>query len=337
MKINIKKILKKEAASLRAILPEDLKMHFYYKDRKLNKFNKTITLTIDTMLATLSYKKPVRAKDFDLYNDVDVLAQSYSYADKNRIVIGEKFLLGGKFEDDVSRNFWDNFLAHLPTPADRFKYLFYHEAAHLVQQRLGLRFNLSAASIEENVGLSEHIKQLQDPLIASLASEMYADCFALYMSTRERPEMLDKLAALIIDSRQKSPATTTINRQDAAAAILDFVSHLPSEHTLTSIDEAITNATTYGVIKAIHYHSLTNKIFDVELEHFLSAEDRAYNIQKVEGFSADLQSVAYVQEHPYTELSLTTEVDVARRSNPVDMVMSTINALYYVPRDGMKV
>lgn len=287
--IKIKSLYKQESAKIVSFIDMPLSIKVYYKDRKMSSFNRWATIVAGTIFSSLFFKSGVNYKDFDIYNkNRDIFWHSYSVAKYNMIVIGKSCVFGDRGAsalNHLSRNFWENFLKKLCNPIDRFKYLLYHEVGHIMQLKKPLDFSLKDEEIERDIREC----MLRDKGLEKIISEAYADCFAIYMLTHDKPEKIKPLTALVLNGRvnisHSNVSLNNFNRLDISPLILHFSENFPKNHTLGALHESIIESITYGVLKVIHLHSLQNREYEAPSLQWVSQKDRDINQRKFNYFN----------------------------------------------------
>lgn len=292
--IKIKTLYKEEIKKIQSFIDIPLSLKFYYKDRNLKKSNRRVTIVAGTIFSSIFFKSGVNYKDFDLYNkNQNLLWHSYSVAKYNMIVIGKSCIFGDKESgptNHLTRNFWDNLLKKMVNPIDRFKFLLHHELGHLVLSQKKIIFKLNNLTQEENELIDKDIKECisSHKSLEKIMTEAYADCFAIYMLSYNKPDKIKPLTALVLNGRvnisHSNVSLNHFNRLDITPCLLNFSSNLPALHNLDSLHDSIVSSITYGLLKIIHLHSLQNKEYEMHSLKFVSNADREINQRKFDYF-----------------------------------------------------
>lgn len=333
--INISKLFKKETEHLKEFLKteKNFTINFYYKNRELKPFNKNMAIVIDTLISSMIFRKKIRNKDYDLYNEECVLWKYYSLEKDNTIVIGKNCLFGSsenRYYNDVNKNLWINLLSKIDNPTNRFKFLFNHEVGHLIKEKEYI-FGLNTLSVEDNFVLNKEISGIleMNPEINQLLDEVYADCFSIYMLSNGQEDIIKSLLGFIMKSRL-SLCESTLNYKtygylDMIPMLLEFSKNLPLEYTLDGFNNALKESITYGLLKTLHRHHLEDNRFHLNWNNYLQQEDIDINKEKVKFFENHYHKIyneqGYLKKMKHEILS-NYDIDNAKTLGEKQLILS---------------
>lgn len=168
---------------------------------------------------------------------------------------------------------------------DNILFIFYHEIGHAV---------------------FDYFDKNQD----ELRHEMFADCFAIYMCTKDKPHLFKPLMAEIMRFRENnSQINSGINSSylyDVLPALWHFSKQKIGNYNLLSVYNTIMQSVNYGYNSIAHYKSLNTPTIN---EFNLSLEDIIENQQKFNVFENYKQYLNKKPESFFNDLG----VDVSKK------------------------
>lgn len=270
--MTIEKFIEKELSANKDFLPPNLSFSIYFKDKKVNSFNKHITFIFNMYFPYKSKESNERLL-LDILLEKDSKEEAYISRDKDNrceIVIHKDAIK--KLEKGIGFN-----------KADTMSFVLWHECGHAFQY-------------------------IMVPNLDKILEEMYADCFSCFMATRGASEEERKtFCAYIADFRSRetkySLKIDQVQKYDTQYALNHFMKNMSNIKNYEDLNLIIIESCNYGSNKLHQYHSM---IHDTEFEdslvsyldtkdncnrynYFVEVENRVYNLEAsiIEGIKKD--------------------------------------------------
>lgn len=315
-KLTIKKLYKQESFKIKQLLDncqfiasqpkiKKLKLKFYYKDRELTPINKKITIFLDTLISTLTFRAKVTNKDFDLYTTLPILWQCITLTDYNTISMGKNCLFNNlqhqNFPNAEIQNFWNDLLIKMHNPIDRFKFLFHHQMGHFIQKMYGHDYSLPSFDEEQNSILNQDVSEYinNNKSVQYSIRQTYADCFSIYMLSQENKEQLHTLIALVMNARIKQYQNNTSPYHNKANLCCFEMSHIflhfsqlsLNNASLETIHKSIMQCISYGILNMFYFRYLEDNNYALNCLAFLNQADKEKNNHKFKHYKNIKQQI----------------------------------------------